>query len=41
METTKSVGMQQPAAGILATIVVMGISLGFISLFDFPMNTMP
>jgi hypothetical protein len=36
METTKSVGMKQPAAGILATIVVMAIALGFISLFDFP-----
>jgi len=36
METTKSAGMKQPAAGILATIIVMAIALGFISRFDFP-----
>src|SRR5579864_972369 len=39
METTKSAGMKQPAAGILATIVVMAIALGFISRFDFPAFT--
>jgi len=33
---TKSIGMKQPTAGILATIIVMAIALGFISLFDFP-----
>lgn len=39
METTKSAGMKQPAAGILATIIVMAIALGFISRFDFPTFT--
>jgi len=28
--------MKQPAAGIVATIIMVAISLGFISLFDFP-----
>ena len=29
-------GLKQPALGILATALIMAISLGFISLFDFP-----
>ncbi|MEQ1883564.1 MAG: hypothetical protein ABL967_00760 [Bryobacteraceae bacterium] len=29
--------MKQPLAGIIATILVMAVSLGFISLFDFPL----
>ncbi len=33
---TKVRGINQPAAGILATILIMAIALGFISLFDFP-----
>ena len=28
--------MKQPLAGIVATLLVMAIALGFISLFDFP-----
>jgi hypothetical protein len=28
--------MKQPVAGILATVVIMAIALGFVSLFDFP-----
>jgi len=39
METTKVAGMKQPAAGILATIMVMALALGFISLFAFPTFT--
>ncbi len=34
--TTRKLGMQQPASGILATVLIMGISLAFISLFDYP-----
>ena len=30
-------GLKQPVLGILATILVMAVSLGLISLFDFPM----
>ncbi|HTC88326.1 MAG TPA: hypothetical protein VK686_08525, partial [Bryobacteraceae bacterium] len=29
-------GLKQPVLGILATALIMAISLGFISLFDFP-----
>ena len=29
-------GLKQPVLGIIAAILVMVISLGFISLFDFP-----
>src|SRR5690348_8898313 len=28
--------MKQPALGILSTVLIIAISLGFISLFDFP-----
>lgn len=34
LETPKS-GLRQPLAGILATVLIMGISLAFISLFDY------
>ena len=29
-------GLRQPLLGIVATIIVMAVSLGLISLFDFP-----
>lgn len=29
-------GMRQPAAGLVATAIIIALSLGFISLFDFP-----
>ncbi len=29
-------GLKQPVLGILATALIIAISLGFISLFDFP-----
>jgi len=28
--------MKQPALGIVATVLIMAVSLGVISLFDFP-----
>jgi hypothetical protein len=29
-------GLKQPVLGILATVLIIAISLGFIALFDFP-----
>lgn len=36
MEKETVLGIKQPAAGILATIIMVAIALGFISLFEFP-----